>query len=156
MDIITAASAFSQAHQIIKVLLDLKVDSETLAKITALQSVLAEAQTSQLALLEQNSSLLKIKNDLEKEIARLETWAHESQRYKLHGIQSGVVAYALKESHTNGEPPHWLCVNCHNNGQKSILNRGKVGGIDHTYTCSRHGCGSSIVVSSSNTPKHVP
>ena len=156
MDIVTAASAFSQAHQIIKVLLDLKVDSETLGKITALQSVLAEAQTSQLALLEQNSSLLKIKTELEKEITRLETWANESKRYQLHEIQSGVVAYALKESHANGEPPHWLCANCYNNEQKSVLNRGKVGGIDHTYTCPRPGCGSAIIVTSSSTPKYVP
>ena len=156
MDIVTAASAFSQAHQIIKVLLDLKIDSATLAKITALQSVLAEAQTSQLALLEQNSTLVQRKNDLEKEIARLETWAHESQRYHLHEIQPAVVAYALKESHANGEPPHWLCANCYNNSQKSILNRGKVGGIDHTYTCPRPGCGSTIVVTSSSTPKYVP
>lgn len=156
MDIITAASAFSQAHQIIKVLLDLKVDSETLAKITALQSVLAEAQSSQLALLEQNSSLLKLKDDQEKQIARLETWAHESQRYQLHEIQPAVVAYALKESHANSEPPHWLCANCYNNGQKSILNRGKVGGIDHTYTCPRPSCDSTIIVTSSSMPKYVP
>ncbi len=155
MDIITVASAFSQAHQIIKALLELKVDSETLAKITTLQSVLAEAQTSQLMLLEQNSSLLKLKNNLEEEIVRLDTWAHESQRYKLHGIQSGVVAYALKESHANGEPPYWLCTNCYNNGQKSILNRSKRSGYDHTYTCTRQGCGSSIIIDENNSPQHV-
>ena len=88
MDIIAAASAFGQAHEIIKVLLNLKVDSETLAKITALQSVLAEAQTSQLALLEQNSSLVKGKDTLEKEISALKHWEAESQRYKLHQIES--------------------------------------------------------------------
>lgn len=156
MDAILAASAFSQAHQIIKVLLNLKIDSETLAKITALQSLLAEAQTSQLALLEQNSSLLKIKDDLEKEITRLETWAHESQRYKLHEIQSGVVAYALQESHANGEPPHWLCANCYNSGQKSILIPEPEGGVDRKFSCHRRECGSSISVYQGTTPKYVP
>jgi hypothetical protein len=156
MDIITAASAFSQAHQIINVLLNLKVDSETLAKITSLQAVLAEAQTSQLALLEQNSSLLKLKNGLEKEIARLETWAHESQRYKLHEVQPGVVTYALKESHANGEPAHWLCANCYNNSQKSILMPGEEGNIDRQFTCPRRECGSSFFVSNGNNPEYVP
>lgn len=156
MDIITAASAFSQAHQIINVLLSLKVDSETLAKITALQSVLAEAQTSQVALLEQNSSLLKLKNELEKEIARLETWSHESQRYKLHEIQPAVIAYALKESHARGEPAHWLCANCYNSGQKSILVPGEEGNVDRKFTCPRRECGSSFFVSFGNNPKYVP
>ena len=149
----SAASAFSQAHQIVKALLELKIESDSIAKVYQLQSLLAETQTAQLTLLEQNSALVQRKDELEKEIARFETWEAEAQRYKLHQIESGIVTYALKESVAGGEPPHWLCPDCYRKRQKSILNRiGKTNTMDHHYKCL---CGYELVIFNKHAPDYV-
>ena len=153
MDIITAASAFLQAHEIIKTLLKLKMDSDVLAKVSELQAVLAEAQTSQLSLLEQNSSLVKGRDALEKEIAALKDWEIESKRYNLHAIERGIVVYALKQQEAKGEPAHWLCPDCFNKGKKGILNRiGKTNTMDYHYKCS---CGYELIIFNRTEPAYI-
>lgn len=148
-----ATTAFTQAHQIIRALLGLKIESEVLAKVTALQSLLAEAQSGQLALLEEKSALLQRVRELEKELQKLETWSVDSKRYLLHEVEKGVVVYALKESDARSETPHWLCTNCFANGRKSILVRGKQGGIDHQYRCPS--CDGSFFVHHAKQPTYV-
>lgn len=91
--------------------------------------------------------------DLEQEIVRLKDWTAEKQRYQLHDVGRGAMTYVPKPGMENGEPPHWLCAKCFNQGQKSFMqNRGNgVGnrnaadrGQDKTYACDT--CRASIQV----------
>jgi polyhydroxyalkanoate synthesis regulator phasin/ribosomal protein L32 len=82
---------------------------------TAQQNALA-AQSDQFALLEQI-------RELEKQIANLEAWDTEKQRYELKRLASGGVVYSLKEDASGGEPPHQICAACYQHGKKSILQK---------------------------------
>ena len=76
----------------------------------------------QLATLQQeNSSLKHAIEDLKREAVRKENWESESKRYVLHDAAQGLVVYALKQSMSNGEPPHYLCANCFNEDKKTVL-----------------------------------
>jgi hypothetical protein len=91
------------------------------AQLIEFQRVIIQLQSSIAAIQVQNSSLLQEKNELEKKIVGIENWEGEKQRYSLVTIWSGSVAYALKESMSNGEAPHWLCPNCFEKKKKSVL-----------------------------------
>jgi len=93
------------------------------------------AANFQLATLQQEISALKQTNDeLKREAARKEDWASESQRYVLHDVSDGLVVYALKQSMSNGEPPHYLCANCFNDSKKTILFAGHLPGSNRVET----------------------
>lgn len=73
-----------------------------------------ETQTAHLALLESE-------RELKRQLAQVEDWAAEKQRYELTEIGFGVFAYAVKEAIRGAEPPHCLCAHCYQKGEKSIL-----------------------------------
>lgn len=87
---------------------------ELLAQILAAQQGALAAQADQSAMLEHVRTL-------EKEVARLQAWESEKQRYKLKPFGPGSFAYALKESAQGDEPAHWICASCYEHGKKSIL-----------------------------------
>jgi hypothetical protein len=59
--------------------------------------------------------------ELEKEVARLETWNAEKDRYELKDVGFGSLAYVVKEAMRGAEPPHQICATCYQHGRKSIL-----------------------------------
>lgn len=65
----------------------------------------------------------------------MKDWEGEKNRYALVTIWEGAVAYALKESMSMGEPPHWLCTNCYQDGKKAILNESVNAKNFHGVTC---------------------
>ena len=80
------------------------------------------AANFQVATLQQDVSTLKgTIEDLKRDAVRKENWESESKRYVLYKPFSGVVVYALKEGMSNGEPAHYLCANCFNEGQRTLL-----------------------------------
>ncbi len=92
------------------------------AQLIEFQRVIIQLQSSIASVQIQNASLLREKEDLETQIMRMKDWDAEKQRYALVTIWEGATAYALKKSMSMGEPPHWLCTNCYQDGKKSILN----------------------------------
>ena len=92
------------------------------AQLIEFQRVIIQLQSSIAAIQNQNASLLRDKDDLEKQIVGMKNWDAEKQRYALVTVFDGIVVYALKESVSQGETPHHLCTNCFNNGKKSFLN----------------------------------
>lgn len=77
-------------------------------------------------------------NELEQEIVRLKDWSVERECYELVGIRGGVFAYMPKQGMDGGKPAHWLCTNCFEHGQKSILqNKGhkRQGSGEEEYAC---------------------
>jgi hypothetical protein len=91
------------------------------AQLIEFQRVIIQLQSSIAAIQIQNSSLLRDKDDLEKQIMRVKDWETEKQRYALIPIWTGSVAYTLKQSMCHGEAAHWLCANCFDANKKTIL-----------------------------------
>jgi Zn finger protein HypA/HybF involved in hydrogenase expression len=81
------------------------------------------------------SSLIDKIRDLENEIADVKAWGVEKIRYKLITPWQGSLTYALKESTSNAEPPHYICTSCYQNGRKSILNQKTDAGRWTLYAC---------------------
>lgn len=70
---------------------------------------------------QENSTLKGAIEDLKREAVRKENWESELKRYALHEAAQGLVVYGLKQSVSNGDPPHYLCANCFNDGKKTVL-----------------------------------
>lgn len=79
-------------------------------------------------------------SELKEQLARLETWNAEKQRYELKAFGTGF-AYVLKPESAGGEPPHQICANCYNRGKKSFLAKSpsnqasQILGTNRTYDC---------------------
>lgn len=84
--------------------------------VIGLQSNLASIQA-------ENASLANRNRELEVELARLGDWENDKQRYSLVNPWEGAAVYALKQSHSNSEAPHWLCANCYQARKKTFLNQ---------------------------------
>ena len=90
---------------------------ELYAQVISAQQGAVAAQTEQFALLERV-------RQLEKQIADMDTWNCEKQKYELKEVYSGAFAYALKDRGEGTEPPHWICAACYQKGQKRIIQKG--------------------------------
>jgi hypothetical protein len=83
-------------------------------KIIEAHHQIMDAQTTQTALVDEVG-------DLKGQIARMENWDAEKQRYELAQPFPGSMVYALKKAMSNGQVAHYLCTACFQKGQKSIL-----------------------------------
>ena len=111
----------------------------------ALQGYLLEAQQGLFAAQEAQSAAAKRIAELEQQIVQLKDWESEKQRYELKDTGQGSLAYALKEVVEGGEPEHWLCPACYQQGKKSILKHEHLtAGRVETLNC--HPCGMDILV----------
>ena len=121
------------------------------AQLVQFGNIIIQLQTSIMAVQNQNSSLLRDKDELEKQLVAMKNWEVEKQRYTLTAIWDGAMAYALKESMRGGEPAHWLCTNCFRDGKKSILNETVNAKNFHSASCPV--CKSSLQTSYYDLPK---
>ena len=145
-EISAALNSFKTIKNILKTLMDHKAFANHKELLIELQGAVISAQTDTLNFQSQNAVLIAKKGDLEKEIARLKAWDTERQRYEMKKVAPQVFAYVIKKSMQGGEPVHWLCCNCYNNREKSVLqlSHKSVGG--KVYEC--HKCGKEIYISS--------
>lgn len=111
------------AGDIAKSMLELKSLSDVQGKVIELQGTILAAQSSALSANADQAAMADEIRTLKKEIARVKAWEAQKQRYKLHSPWEGSVVYALKQSMSDSEPPHWICTSCYENGRKSILNQ---------------------------------
>lgn len=119
------ASAFSgvkTAMDMSKALLGLHVSNEVKAAISDLRDQLIDAQNAIFQAQTEQSALVQHVRKLEEQLVRAKNWDAEKQRYELANPWDGAVVYALKESMSRGEPPHWICTSCYEDGRRSILN----------------------------------
>lgn len=142
-DIYAGLSSFKIMLDIAKGIKDMSDASARYAAVIELQEKILSAQEAQ-------SALVQRVRDLETEMTQMEKWDTEKQRYQLKSLPPGVFVYALKPEETGGEPPHYICQNCHENGKKSHLH----GSGDHygtaTFECKR--CGSKFRIGRFNPP----
>src|ERR1700676_1598778 len=107
-------SALKTAFDIAKGLKDIDDTVRRNAAVIELQEKILAAREAQ-------SALLDRVGELEKEVAKFETWDTEKKRYELKALRVDVFAYMLKPEARGTEPPHWLCANCYENGKKSFF-----------------------------------
>lgn len=100
-----AMGGLKTAFEMTKTFLDVKGAVEVQGKVFELQRVILAAQQDTFTAQEAQSALLERVRDLEKQIADLQTWEREKERYELAEIISGVLAYRLKPQPEKPEPP---------------------------------------------------
>jgi hypothetical protein len=113
-EVFAGIGAIKTAFDIAKGLKDIDDATRRNAAVIELQEKILTAREAQSTLLERIS-------ELEKKVASFETWESEKQRYELKDVGRGSLAYAVKESMRNAEPPHQICVTCYQHGKKSPL-----------------------------------
>ena len=86
-----------------------------------LQRLMLDAQSALMGAQTTEATASKRISDLEQQVVRFKTWEGEKERYELKRYYPGSFAFALKPEMANGEPPHRLCANCYQNGEKAIL-----------------------------------
>jgi hypothetical protein len=119
--IAAAVSSLKGASDIAKGLLSLHTMTEVQSKAIELNQAIIDAQHQIFAANAAQSQLVERVRQLEGQIAAMENWDAESQRYKMATPYSGVTVYAVQKTMSNGEPPHYLCANCFQSRKRSIL-----------------------------------
>lgn len=100
------------------------------------------------------ATLLERIRELEGRVMKFENWQAEKQRYELTDVGRGAMAYRLKESMSNGQPPHDICANCYEDHRKSILRRENWQPMRaRVLVC--HDCGSVLYLEGQPHPDHA-
>jgi aspartate oxidase len=105
------------------------------AQLIEFQRVIIQLQSSIASVQIQNASLLRDKEQLQRELTQLEHWASEKDRYKMITVFQTATVYSLLESKSNGEPPHYICPKCYQHGQKMMLQPSKASSGFLHFSC---------------------
>lgn len=120
-EITAAIQSTKTAIELVKAAHGLSNYSELLTAVTAVQIKLTDAIASELAGQEKQAILAERVRELEKQIAEVEDWKNQIQRYMLFQFPTGVLAYALRPGKEDGEPMHYLCTTCVDKKKKTTL-----------------------------------
>lgn len=101
-EITAAIQSTKSAIELVKAAHGLSNYSELLTAVTAVQIKLTDAIASELASQEKQAALAERVRELEKQIAEIEDWKSQIQRYALFQFPTGALAYALKPGQENG------------------------------------------------------
>ena len=137
-----AISGLNTAASIAKGFLQLHTIAEVQGKVIELQTAILAAQSSAFAAQSQQAAMAEEIRALKEEVARVKAWEAQKQRYKLQSPWQGATVYALKESMSNGEPAHWICTHCYEDGRRSILQYGYKKEAGSAYRCAS--CNSTV------------
>lgn len=140
MDMASIAATISGLKTIgdlVNTILDAKTSNAINTAVSEVQSHLLSVQREALAANSEQFSMIEEIRNLKEKIAEMEAWGAEKQRYHLTSPWQGTVVYSLKESLSNGEPPHWICTNCYNDGMKSILTQQQDGNGVVSFLCPK-------------------
>ena len=86
-----------------------------------MQGAVMDAQSMTLEAQGEQSRLVARITELEKEVKRADDWDKEKLRYELIYLGRRVVYGLCEGSRQEGEPNHYLCTTCYEDGVKSIL-----------------------------------
>ena len=110
-----------------KGIMEAHADAKVRHMATELQGVILDLQARISEVQTQYQDVLDTKEDLKKQLATYDRWEQESARYTLSEMARGILAYRLSPDQSSGEATHWLCPNCYQQRQKSILQSVAVG-----------------------------
>lgn len=148
-------SSLKATFDLSKSLLGVRDAAVSQGKLIELQSQILTAQSEALLARDEQATLLERLRLLEQQLARLEVWNVEKERYQLEKLSTGVLVYTLKKDARETEPAHQLCAACYQDRRKSILqpvshNVGRCISLD----CPD--CGTRVYQSGAAIPGHVP
>jgi hypothetical protein len=103
-------------------------------KVFELQRAILETQQSVFAANEERAALIHEISELKTQIARLEAWDAEKERYELKDVGEGSLAYVVKETARGAEPVHKICGACYQHAKKSLL-QPKYSSLVHYLFC---------------------
>jgi len=151
----TVTGSLKAAGETIKAMISLRDTAAFQTKAIELQGQISATMADAISAYEAQTAALKRVDELEQEMARLKTWDAEKQRYELKKLgHEGVFAYALKADAQGPEPAHWICPDCYQNGEKSILQQiTRYPGRADVRACQR--CSWEIYVSGGWMPDHA-
>jgi hypothetical protein len=92
-----------------------------------LQGIALDLQSEMMVIQADYQNILRSCEDLKKQLEQYENWEKEKARYELIHSGNATFVYALKSEHHASEQIHWLCANCYNQNEKTILQRGPDG-----------------------------
>lgn len=116
-------------------ILDMSKGTNINPKLRELDTVILSLTSQLLSIQKDQSALLRIKDDIEKELLDLKEWNVEKSRYELKKLETGVFVYSPKQNIASSVPDHWLCANCYNDNKKSILQPMNVRMVDACHFC---------------------
>ncbi len=149
-----AIGSLKAAHEIVQGMIGARDTAVFQSKAIELQTQILAAQSSALAAHSDQFALLEKVRKLEEEMAALEAWNTEKERYTLHQVKDRRFTYILKKEVGPSEPNHQICANCYQNKHKSVLQY-------ETRTPSRasllvcHHCGSEIYLMGDRRADHT-
>lgn len=150
--ILAAVNSLKVAGDIAKGLISLKTMAEVQSKAIELNQQIIDAQHQIFAANTTQTALVERIRELESQVTRMKDWDAQKQRYKLATPYTGCMVYALQKSMSDGQPPHYLCASCFQQGQTSIL-QGMEQSVGHSiYYCPRLNCRSQAVTAWMNVP----
>jgi DNA-directed RNA polymerase subunit RPC12/RpoP len=120
-EITAAIQSAKTAFNLVKAAHGLSNYSELLTAVTDVQIKLTDAIASELASQEKQAALAEQVRKLEKQLADIEDWKSQIQRYELFEFPTKALAYALRQGMENGEPMHYLCTACFDKKKKTTL-----------------------------------
>lgn len=120
-DILSAIATVKGMTELTSLIIKAKTDEATTEKAIQLQSAIISLQSNLMAIQAQNQDLLRTKDDLEKKLIEMKSWKSEAKKYELCEVASGVFVMATKQNSQPSSPMHWICANCYQKREKSIL-----------------------------------
>jgi hypothetical protein len=134
-----AVSSLKNASDILKAMVGLRDGALLQEKTIELQRVLLAAQADAVSAYSDQLTLLQRIGELEKQMAQMEAWETEKQRYELKDVSgsagSGTYAYALKPEANGSEPSHWICAACYQRHKRSILQAAEIDVGRRVFRC---------------------
>jgi hypothetical protein len=109
-----ASSAALSLHRISKDAAVNKKAVELTNAIIALQKYIMSVQA-------QYAKVVDAKRDLEKKLMEAEDWSKTQSHYDLKKLRSGFLVRSPNKLHPSPQPLHWLCANCYDKKNKSVL-----------------------------------
>lgn len=119
--LIGAAAGLKTAGEMVASIANAKSQADVTAKAIELQSVIIGLQSTIFDARDALAGLQEENRKLKEQAVSREDFTRDMARYTLASIRPGSVAYALTESMSQGEPPHYVCANCYQGGKKSCL-----------------------------------
>jgi hypothetical protein len=134
-EIMSAIEGIRAARDVISASNDLRNFNELTSALSKVYADLIAAQEAALSAQQARAALENEVGLLKEEVVRLKDFHAYKERYRLHALESGMLVYAHKDGMEDGEPPHYLCQNCTDQGKVARLQPVRLGRITR-YICA--------------------
>lgn len=117
----TAIQHLAEASKSANALIQPNISADMQAALLAINSQIAQAQSSSIAAQQLHSSALDRVRELEGQVAKMKDRSKECARYTTDQTDTGVTVYVLKSEKKAGQITHQACPNCFGEGKVRLL-----------------------------------